>query len=49
MNESYLINIHEQGHAGLVAQQYFNKGVLLLRNPMDVVFTYRNWLTNGID
>jgi hypothetical protein len=44
----YFTLLHRQGHAGLVAQQYFGKGVLLLRNPMDVVFTYRNWLTNGI-
>lgn len=28
-------------------QQYDKRGVLLLRNPMDVVFTYRDWLHGG--
>jgi hypothetical protein len=30
-----------------VHQQYDKRGVLLLRNPMDVVFTYRDWLHGG--
>ena len=28
-------------------QQYDSRGVLLLRNPMDVVFTYRHWQHGG--
>ncbi len=28
-------------------QQYDKRGVLLLRNPIDVVFTYRDWRHGG--
>lgn len=28
-------------------EEYDYRGVLLLRNPMDVVFTYRNWQLAG--
>lgn len=36
-----------KGFGGLVHQQYDKRGVLLLRNPMDVVFTFRNWHYGG--
>ena len=42
-----LICDYIQGHAGIVHQQYESRGVLLLRNPMDVVFTFRHWQSHG--
>ncbi|XP_046637044.1 WSC domain-containing protein 1-like [Daphnia pulicaria] len=44
---NYFELLHRQGHGGIVHQQYDKRGVLLLRNPMDVVFTYRDWLHGG--
>ncbi|KAK4007148.1 hypothetical protein OUZ56_012309 [Daphnia magna] len=35
------------GNAGIVRQQYDGRGVLLLRNPMDVAFAYQNWVYGG--
>ncbi len=37
----------KQNESATLSQQYGNRAVLLLRNPMDVVFTYRHWLISG--
>lgn len=44
---SYFELLHRYGNAGIVRQQYDSRGVLLLRNPMDVVFAYQNWVYGG--
>ncbi len=41
------IHLYVQGNAGIVHQQYDGRGVLLLRNPMDVVFAFQNWVHGG--
>ncbi|XP_046452550.1 WSC domain-containing protein 1-like isoform X2 [Daphnia pulex] len=43
----YFQLLHREGLGGLIHQQYDRRGVLLLRNPMDVVFTFRNWAYSG--
>ncbi|XP_057380614.1 sialate:O-sulfotransferase 1-like [Daphnia carinata] len=45
--DAYFELLHRLGHAGIVHQQYDRRGVLLLRNPMDVIFSFRNWQLAG--
>lgn len=40
-----LLYLGEKGEE--IRNTYEYRGVLLLRNPMDVVFTYRNWQVTG--
>lgn len=36
-----------KGYTDQIRLDYGYRGILLLRNPMDVVFTYRNWQYAG--
>ncbi|EFX88991.1 hypothetical protein DAPPUDRAFT_233912 [Daphnia pulex] len=43
----YFRLLHLEGYSEIFRKDYGYRGVLLLRNPMDVVFTYRHWQLAG--
>ncbi|XP_057371252.1 sialate:O-sulfotransferase 1-like [Daphnia carinata] len=43
----YFRLLYIEGYSDILRKVYDYRGVLLLRNPMDVVFTYRHWQLAG--